>query len=196
MRGLRAAIIYEGFAHAIADTCPTAWVINYTNPMSICTRTLTRVEQKLRVFGCCHEVFGTQRLLASLVKNDGALLPARDEIRVDVLGINHFTWIDRAFYKQVDLLALLRNTSRARGSATLYARQRSRVARLVSERGSGQIRVAPAVGILAAAGDRHLVEFLPGFTRSPEELFRWGVIRTPMSYRHERWRRARTRRVT
>ena len=25
-----------------------------------------------------------------------------------------------------------------------------------------------------AAGDRHLVEFLPGFTRSPEELFRWG----------------------
>jgi alpha-galactosidase/6-phospho-beta-glucosidase family protein len=42
-------------------------------------------------------------------------------------------------------------------------------------------------GILAAAGDRHLVEFMPGFTRSPAELFRWGVIRTPVSYRFERW---------
>jgi alpha-galactosidase len=42
-------------------------------------------------------------------------------------------------------------------------------------------------GILAAAGDRHLVEFLPGFIRSPETLFKWGVIRTPVSYRIGRW---------
>jgi alpha-galactosidase len=41
--------------------------------------------------------------------------------------------------------------------------------------------------VLAAAGDRHLVEFLPGFIRSPETLFKWGVIRTPVSYRIERW---------
>ena len=45
-------------------------------------------------------------------------------------------------------------------------------------------------GLLAAAGDRHLVEFLPGFTRSPEELFRWGVIRTPVSWRIRRWQDA------
>jgi alpha-galactosidase len=31
------------------------------------------------------------------------------------------------------------------------------------------------------------VEFLPGFIRSPETLFKWGVIRTPVSYRIERW---------
>jgi alpha-galactosidase len=42
-------------------------------------------------------------------------------------------------------------------------------------------------GILAAAGDRHLSEFVPGFTHSPEVLFRWGVIRTPVSYRKGVW---------
>jgi alpha-galactosidase len=45
-------------------------------------------------------------------------------------------------------------------------------------------------GILAAAGDRHLVEFLPGFILSPETLFKWGIIRTPVSWRIERWRSA------
>jgi hypothetical protein len=35
-------------------------------------------------------------------------------------------------------------------------------------------------GVLAAAGDRHLVEFLPGFIHSPETLFKW-VIRTPVA---------------
>jgi alpha-galactosidase/6-phospho-beta-glucosidase family protein len=47
--------------------------------------------------------------------------------------------------------------------------------------------------VLAAAGDRHLVEFLPGFTESPETLFRWGVIRTPVSWRIDRWRNASQR---
>jgi alpha-galactosidase len=31
------------------------------------------------------------------------------------------------------------------------------------------------------------LEFLPGFFRSPETLFEWGVIRTPVSWRIERW---------
>jgi len=30
-------------------------------------------------------------------------------------------------------------------------------------------------------------EFLPGFILSPEYLFKWGIIRTPVSYRIERW---------
>ncbi len=39
-RGLRSVAIYKQFAEAIKTCCPHAWVINYTNPMSICTRTL------------------------------------------------------------------------------------------------------------------------------------------------------------
>src|SRR3954451_14101398 len=105
MRGLRSAIIYSDFAEAIATHCPTAWVINYTNPMTICTRTLTKVAPELKVFGCCHEVFGTQHLLAELARKYLNLdrTPSRDEIQVNVLGINHFSWIDRATYQGHDL---------------------------------------------------------------------------------------------
>ena len=39
-RALRTVPIYEEFAHAIQKWAPTAWVINYTNPMTVCTRTL------------------------------------------------------------------------------------------------------------------------------------------------------------
>jgi alpha-galactosidase/6-phospho-beta-glucosidase family protein len=108
IRGLRSVPIYKEFAEAIAAFCPNAWVINYTNPMTICTRTLTRVVPELKVFGCCHEVFGIQGLLARIA---GQYLniepPARSEIRVNVLGVNHFTWIDRANYQGHDLLDLL-----------------------------------------------------------------------------------------
>jgi alpha-galactosidase/6-phospho-beta-glucosidase family protein len=192
VRGLRAATIYEGFAHAIARHCPDAWVINYTNPMTICTRTLTRVEPGLKVFGCCHEVFGTQYILASLVSQyltDS--MPNRNEIRVNVLGINHFTWIDRADYQGHDLLELLRqHLSKPEVLRPFTQAEVENADNYFQDNLQVKFTLFKRWGILPAAGDRHLVEFLPGFIRSPDELFRWGIIRTPVSYRIQRWRDA------
>lgn len=191
VRGLRSVIIYEGLARAIARHCPNAWVINYTNPMTICTRTLTRVEPGLKVFGCCHEVFAVQKMLAALVEKYHGVLPARKEIKANVIGINHFTWFDRAFYREVDLLALVRRHMTEPGVVREYTQ-----AEVESwhdwYRSAHQIKfeVFKRYGILGAAGDRHLAEFMPGFTRSPEELFRWGIIRTPVSYRIDQWHTA------
>jgi alpha-galactosidase len=193
VRGLRTAALYAEFARAIAAHCPRAWVINYTNPMTIATRTLTRVEPGLKVFGCCHEVFATQRLLASLVNRYLGVSPPppRNEIKINVLGINHFTWIDRAHYQAADLLALLGHHLAQPGILRPYTRPE------VESwndwfHSADQVKFAlfQRYGLLAAAGDRHLVEFLPGFTRSPEELFRWGVIRTPVAWRVEYRRQA------
>ena len=110
IRGLRSASIYKDFAEALATYCPNAWVINYTNPMSICTRMLTRVAPELKVFGCCHEVFSTQRMLARVASQYlDIAAPPRNEIQVNVLGINHFTWVDKATYQGHDLLELLKH---------------------------------------------------------------------------------------
>jgi len=185
IRGLRSVAIFKEFAEAIARICPDAWVMNSTNPMSVCTRTLTRVTPELKVFGCCHEVFGTRELSAQIA---GQFLnietPPRNEIRVNVLGINHFTWVDSARYQEYDLLDILKQYLQQPGILRKYTRAEV-------ESWNDWFQSAEQVkftlfqryGILAAAGDRHLVEFLPGFIRSPETLFEWGVIRTPVSWR-------------
>ncbi|MBN2388430.1 MAG: hypothetical protein JXB85_15545 [Anaerolineales bacterium] len=192
VRGLRAASIYAGFARAIADRCPRAWIINYSNPMAICTRTLTRVAPGLKVIGCCHEVFSTQRMLARIVGQSLNIAPpAREEIEVNVLGLNHFTWVDRATWQGRDLFALLGEHIACPGVLRPYTR--------AEVEGwndwfhcEDQVKFAlfQHYGILPAAGDRHLVEFLPGFILSPETLFRWGLIRTPVRWRIARWRSA------
>ena len=40
LRALRTVPLFEGFARAIRDVCPDAWVINLTNPMTILCKTL------------------------------------------------------------------------------------------------------------------------------------------------------------
>lgn len=190
MRGFRSVTIYRDFAEAIATCCPQAWIINYTNPMAICTRTLTCVAPQLKVFGCCHEVFSSQRMLARLASQYLQIeMPSWEEIEVNVKGINHFTWIDHASYQGHDLLDILKRHLDRPGILRIYTPEEV-------ESWNDWFHSADQVkftlflrfGILAAAGDRHLVEFLPGFIQSPDTLFKWGIIRTPVSWRIERWR--------
>lgn len=192
LRGLRSAAIYKGFAEALATYCPNAWVINYTNPMSICTRALTRIAPELKVFGCCHEVFSTQRMLADLAAQYLHIeKPPRRDIQVNVLGINHFTWVDNATWDGHDLLELLQHHLEQPGVLRTYTQAEVEAFNnWFYSTDQVKFNLFKRFGILAAAGDRHLVEFLPGFIRSPETLFKWGVIRTPVSYRIERWKNA------
>jgi galacturan 1,4-alpha-galacturonidase len=192
IRGLRSASIYKDFAQALAINCPNAWIINYTNPMSICTRTLTRVAPELKVFGCCHEVFSTQRMLARVAAQYLDIeLPPRNEIQVNVLGINHFTWVDKASFQGHDVLALLRDHLEQPGTLRTYTQAEVEGFNdWFFSTDQVKFNLFKRFGVLAAAGDRHLVEFLPGFIHSPEILFKWGVIRTPVSYRIERWTNA------
>ena len=68
VRALRTIPMYVEIAQAIRSFCPDAWVINYTNPMSLCVKTLYYVFPQIKAFGCCHEVFGTQKMLQGFLK--------------------------------------------------------------------------------------------------------------------------------
>ena len=48
LRSMRTVPIYEEFARKIKEFCPDAWVLNFTNPMNLCVRTLHDVFRKSR----------------------------------------------------------------------------------------------------------------------------------------------------
>jgi galacturan 1,4-alpha-galacturonidase len=109
VRALRTIPMYVEIPEAIKAYCPDCWVINYTNPMTICTRTLTEIFPEIKVMGCCHEIFGAQQLLASMLKDlKGIDNVSYRDITVNVLGINHFTWIDEASYQGTNLMPVYR----------------------------------------------------------------------------------------
>ena len=119
------------------------------------------------------------------------VVPDRDEIRLNVFGINHFTWIDRAEYQGHNLLLLTSGHIENPAVLRPYTREEVETAGdWFQDHHQIKFELFKRYGCLAAAGDRHLAEFVPGFTHSPEELFRWGIIRTPVAWRIERWKTA------
>lgn len=161
LRAMRTIPIYKGFAEKIKKYCPNAWVINYTNPMTICTKTLYEVFPEIKAFGCCHEVFGTQEFIANVYNEKTGSKTQRYDIDVNIFGINHFTWVNKAKYKCEDLMPLMleyANThKRGAASKSLNWMNKSFCANQ-----SIKLDLYRRYGVLAAAGDRHLAEFCPG----------------------------------
>lgn len=192
IRALRSIRDYQVIGEAIAQYAPQAWTVNFTNPMTICTRALYESFPNIKAFGCCHEVFGAQRMLgrvyASMTKEPE---PSRRDIDINVLGINHFTWIDRATYRGTDLLMLLREYLARPGVLRAYTRRQVEAKRnsFISQ-DQVSFELFRRFGVLPAAGDRHLAEFVPWFLTSADSCFRWGFCLTPYSYRLQRYRNA------
>ena len=189
MRALRTIPMFEEFAAAIREYCPQAWVINYTNPMTVCVKTLYRVFPKIKAFGCCHEVFGTQKLLGLALEDIKGIQGAqREDIRVNVVGINHFTWLTAAQYKNMDLFPIYREFAlKYRDEGFGEKADENWLNRFFNSREQVKLDLFLKYGAIAAAGDRHLAEFCPGswYLKDEETAHSWGFKLTPVSWRKE-----------
>ncbi|MDR2741684.1 MAG: alpha-glucosidase/alpha-galactosidase [Treponema sp.] len=204
IRALRTIPLFREIAQAVKHYAPRAWVINYTNPMTVCTRTLYREFPEIKAFGCCHEVFNTQKLLATVLEEAG-LAPAdsikREDLTTRVLGINHFTWIDRASWKGVDIFPYYKKfaekyaqsgyrgakaaTTFAAGSAGTQDPDEAVRLKYFSSAERVKLDLFIRYGLIAAAGDRHLAEFCPHswYLANPAQTESWGFALTPVSWR-------------
>lgn len=188
MRALRTIPMFVEIAEAIKAYAPDAWVINYTNPMTVCVRTLYQVFPGIKALGCCHEVFGTQALLCNVLEEmEGISGLRRQDINTNVLGINHFTWIDRASYQGMDIFPVYRKyaekyaVSGCPGQTDKNWMNNSFVSR---ERVKMDLFLK--YGLIAAAGDRHLAEFVPGwYTKDKETVMRWKFGLTTVAWRRQ-----------
>ncbi len=186
MRAMRTIPMYVTIAEAIRDYAPDAWVINYTNPMSLCVRTLYEVFPGVKAFGCCHEVFGTQKLLCAMLKTEHGIDGVRrQDLYTTVTGINHFTWLTRASWKGMDLMPLYAEfadkyyeSGYDEGGDNNWMNSHFNCAHRV------KFDLFRRYGAIAAAGDRHLAEFTaPWYTSSPEAVREWKFQLTSVSWR-------------
>ena len=88
MRALRTIPVLKDFADDMAEVCPDALFLNYTNPMAMLTGYMLRYTP-IRTVGLCHSVqVCSESLLRDLGMEDK--LEGRKEL---IAGINHMAWL-------------------------------------------------------------------------------------------------------
>ncbi len=200
IRALRTIPMFVEIAEAIKAYAPDAWVINYTNPMSVCVKTLYHAFPQIKAFGCCHEVFGTQKVLLGICQemlgeNDGDW----HDVAVNVVGINHFTWFTKASYKGIDLFPMYRDYIRKNFERGYEAKGENWMNSSFACANRVKMDLFNRFGAIAAAGDRHLAEFMPGneYLKDPKTVASWKFGLTTAAWRKENLeeRLARSRRL-
>ncbi|MHB0859549.1 MAG: alpha-galactosidase [Anaerolineae bacterium] len=100
-RALRTIPVMVDICRDMEKYCPSAILLNYTNPMAMLCRAMQR-ETSIQVSGLCHSVQGTAEMLAKWI---GASM---DEVTYVCAGINHQAWYTSYDWKGQDAYPLLR----------------------------------------------------------------------------------------
>ncbi len=110
-RGLRTIPVMEAFAEDMAQVCPDAWFLNYTNPMGILSGYIQRYTP-IKTVGLCHSV---QVCVPELFKCLGLDI---ENPTWKIAGINHMAWLlevrdskGNDLYPRIRELAINKNES-------------------------------------------------------------------------------------
>ncbi|MBR5449457.1 MAG: alpha-glucosidase/alpha-galactosidase [Clostridia bacterium] len=120
-RGLRTIHVMKGFAEDMAEVCPDAYFLNYTNPMSILSGYMQRYTP-IKTVGLCHSVqVCTEHLFKGLGLDHGIIGSER------IAGINHMAWLldvrdkeGNDLYPLIKKLAKEKNAGEKHGDMVRY----------------------------------------------------------------------------
>ncbi|MFD7919408.1 alpha-glucosidase/alpha-galactosidase [Streptomyces sp. NPDC059740] len=149
-RALRTFPHLRALGADIAELCPDAWLLNYTNPMAMNVQYLAEATGLSRVVGLCHSVYWTVRDLSDLLG-----VPYQ-EVTYRAAGVNHQAW-----------LLELRH-----GGADLYPRLDAAVAGDEQLRRRVRVDMYRRLGYYPTETSEHSSEYVPWYLHHDSEIER------------------------
>jgi alpha-galactosidase len=161
-RALRNIPVISEIGRKVMEICPNALFLNYTNPMTVLTRTLAM--QGVKVVGLCHEWIGVREKLAQIFNTQP------ENVTAKIAGVNHLIWVTDLYangnrvWDELPAIAekILSGEINVDEDDTSVFTDHAKVKSILFQ----------LYGALPAAGDRHIAEFFPHFIN---ESAAWGA---------------------
>lgn len=122
LRSFRTDHVAAGIASDMAELCPKAPLLNYTNPQGSITMAARTAAPGVQYVGLCHELFGGGAVLWAFLAGKGRFVrPFKTLLNhMEYAGINHFAWFTRFEVKGKDYYPALRDKAKALGKSTRF----------------------------------------------------------------------------
>jgi alpha-galactosidase len=163
-RALRTIPVMLGIGADMAELCPDAWLLNYTNPMAILCQAYAEGSPHKQMVGLCHSVQHTSRHLAEL-----AGVPF-DEVTFLGAGVNH-----QAFILRLE-----------RDGEDLYPRVDAAIDADPEQLRRVRVQMYRRLGYFPTESSEHGAEYLPWYMRDPEAIERLQIFVGDYVQRSER----------
>jgi alpha-galactosidase len=153
-RALRTADHMLALGNEMAELCPpTAWLLNYTNPMAALCWLVYAGTPTQNVVGLCHSVQFTTDDLCALVG------VSKDDVTFLAAGVNHQAFILRF----------------ERDGQSLYPQLDERIAADPELQRRVRVALYQRLGYFQTESSEHAAEYVPWFMRHDEEIDRFRI---------------------
>jgi alpha-galactosidase len=156
IRTLRTAPVMLGIGNDMAEVCPGAWLLNYTNPMAMICQLVYQGTPQHRVVGLCHSVQGTMEMIAGVCG-----VPV-EEVTYFGAGINHQTFLYRLEH----------------GGESLYPRLDAAIEANPDLLRRVRVDMYRRLGYFPTESSEHSAEYSPWYMRHDSEIER---LRIPVA---------------
>ena len=153
-RGLRTIPVTVGLAADMADVCPDAYLLSYSNPMAMLPWAVYQGTSFQRVYGLCHSVRDTQAFLTELVGADPA------KVQFLTAGFNHQAFVLR--FEQDGQSLYPKLTEVIDGSPELQRRVR--------------VEIFRRFGYFPTESSEHSAEYVPWFMRHDDQVEQYRIF--------------------
>ncbi|MDP9295272.1 MAG: alpha-glucosidase/alpha-galactosidase [Actinomycetota bacterium] len=152
-RGLRTIPVMLEIGNDMAELCPDAWLLNYTNPMAMLPWAVYEGTPFRNVVGLCHSVRDTHSTLAELVG-----VP-EEEITYVTAGFNHQAFV----------------LTFSRSGEDLYPRLREVVESDPELQRRVRVEIFRRFGYFPTESSEHSAEYVPWFMHHDSEIERFRI---------------------
>jgi alpha-galactosidase len=152
-RALRTIPVMLGIGSDMAELCPDAWLLNYTNPMAMLCQAYAQGSPHTKVVGLCHSIQHTTRQLSDYVG-----VPF-EEVTFLGAGVNHQSFILRF----------------ERDGEDLYPALDAAIAADEELRRHVRVEMYKRFGYFPTESSEHSAEYLPWLMRDDAALQRFRV---------------------
>src|SRR3954452_10631957 len=177
-RALRNVPVMVGIAKAMEKSCPNAWMLNLTNPLTALTRAVYKTTS-IKAMGLCHELQGVRGGMIRMFGNQV------EDYEMKVAGVNHLIWLLDLKINGRDGFEMVREYEASGKAVPLRSTSGAHRAPF-QDRWKVKQSLLKTYGYLPAAGDRHVAEFFPYFlteeTGAGED---YGVLLTKIEHRYD-----------
>jgi alpha-galactosidase len=153
-RGLRTIPVVMALARDMAEVCPQAYLLSYSNPMAMLPWAVYEGTGFSRVFGLCHSVRDTQAFLTELVGADP------EKVRFLTAGFNHQAFVLR--FEQ--------------DGESLYPRLAQVVESRPELRRRVRVEIFRRFGYFPTESSEHSAEYVPWFMRHDDQVRRFQIF--------------------
>lgn len=98
-KGLRTIPVIVGIADMMAELCPDAWLLNFTNPAGMVTQAVLNYSNHQKVIGLCNGPVNTRKAISKIIK-----LPEK-ELDIIFKGSNHMVFVTEVLYKEKSIIS-------------------------------------------------------------------------------------------